>query len=578
VTGVDGYDWSIFGGNPVPGDPDAVRAISLNRRDLADRVAQQNALVRSVGSDAESIWVGPAADRFRPHVGKLPGQLSKLTGSYHDAADALDGFWPRLRDAQDLAVQALSKATAAQGAIAAAQGQVTAASAGADSAASSYNQAAMAAAGTPAATPEAAAATQAQLHGLQAGYQQAQSQVAAAAAGLSAANADMAAAHTMKDTAATNAHVASGACASCLHAASAAGIQNPHNSWLSGVFDDIGHVASGAFHWSEHAVEEGLKAAEPILADVSAGLGIASAILAVAGLLLSPFGVGEVIEAVNEGLIGLKTADDALLLAAGDKEAGTMLAEDGLALATGGLGRVFSDAGEVAVASGEVTEAGSKLAASTDAVTAASSRLSSAAADATAAGSRAEAAGSDAMMLRGMQSDAMAQGDTVNAVSFGLQADAKLADQAGAVADQQAAQVEGVAAQGGLDQATTDLGASNDAYDQAVAGQTMAAPYSPLEGPASLAQSFSGANNVDRATQFAANPIKSISSFADANGLSGGPAQRFVQYYSNAVTGSPGVGRLGGALKTVSIGINVHEGIHGVNTLSAAAAGGGGGG
>ncbi|HWG73118.1 MAG TPA: hypothetical protein VG184_03575 [Acidimicrobiales bacterium] len=254
VTGIDGYDWGVFGANPVPGDPDAVRAIAVNLRDLADEVAQQNALVRAVGSDSESIWVGPAAQRFRPHVAKLPGELSKLTTSYHDAADALDGYWPRLGDAQALAVQALARAMSAQGAIAVAQGQVAAASAGAESAAGSYNSAAMTAATTPAPTPAAAAAAQAQLQGLQAGYQGAQAQVSAAQANLAAANEDMAAAHHMKDTAVANAHTASAAVAAALHAASAAGIQNPHHSWLSGVFDDIGNVASGAWNWTEHHV------------------------------------------------------------------------------------------------------------------------------------------------------------------------------------------------------------------------------------------------------------------------------------------------------------------------------------
>jgi hypothetical protein len=180
--------------------------------------------------------------------------LSKLTTSYHDAADALDGYWPRLGDAQALAVQALAKAKSAQGAVAAAQGQVESASAGADSAAAAYNSAALAAAFTPAPTPEAAAAAQSNVAGLQAGYQGAQAQVAAAQANLAAANADMAAAQHMKDTAVTDAHVASAAVAGALHAASAAGIQNPHHSWLSGVFDDIGDVASGAWDWSEHHV------------------------------------------------------------------------------------------------------------------------------------------------------------------------------------------------------------------------------------------------------------------------------------------------------------------------------------
>jgi hypothetical protein len=329
MTGIDGYDWSPFGGNPVPGDPDAVRAIAGRFADVADSAARQNGLVRQVGSDSEAIWVGPAADKFRPHLGRLPGQLDKLATSYRDAADALNGYWPRLRSAQQLAVTALAKARAAQGAIASAGSQVSAATAGADQAASSYNQAAtaLAAATNP---PASQAAT---VKSLQSGYQAAQVQLSQAHAALAAANSEMAAAHQMKDQAVAQARSASAACADCLHAASAAGIQNPHPSWLSGIFDDIG--LGGAWHWVEDhwsTVKWFVPGLNTVLAaedagqwlarnwvavakDASAALG---AISTVAGFMALIPVVGEVALPVALAAAGLQTVDDIALAGTGN--------------------------------------------------------------------------------------------------------------------------------------------------------------------------------------------------------------------------------------------------------------------
>lgn len=572
MTGVDGYDWSAFGGNPVPGDPDAVRSIAAHFADLADTAAQQNSLVRGVGSDAESIWVGPAADRFRPHVAKLPGQLDKLTRSYRDAADALNTYWPKLRAAQELAVSALAKANAARAAIGAAQSQLQSATSVAASAASSYNSAASALAASASPSP----ADTASVKSLQASYRSAQARVGSANAALGGAQAQMTAAQQMRDTAVANAHAASAACASALHAASAAGIQNPHHSWLSGIFDDIGSDLSSAWHWTEQNVTEGLRAAEPLLKDVSAGLGVATAVLAVASLALAPFGVGEALEVVNEGLMGLKTADDAVLLGAGDSGAGLMLGEDALAMGTGGLGRVFSDAGETLVATGEATEAAETATESGAAVTTAEQAVAGATRGAATAGGRAQAAAEDSALLRGLQSDAFAEGRPVDAISFGQQAEAKLAEQASANADQQAFLNQAEAAKGELAAAQAQHSANLEACGEAAKQLEGAQQYSPMRDPWSALKSFSGANNLSRAEQLVASPRQYLSEFASINKLEGSPAQRFAQYYVHTVTGSAGMGRLGGVLKTASFAVNMNEGITGVGHLASAAGGGGG--
>jgi hypothetical protein len=560
MSGIDGYDWSIFGGNPVPGDPDAVRAIAARFADLADTVAQQNGLVRQVGSDAEAIWVGPAADKFRPHLGKLPGQLDKLVTSYRDAADALNGFWPKLAAAQQLAVTALSKAMAAKAAIASANAQVAGATANANSAAAAYNSAS---ASLAAATKPSASMTQ-QVQSLQSGYQAAQSQLGAANAALGAANAEMAAAHQMKDNAVSQAHAASAVAAVALHAASAAGIQNPHPSWLSGIFDDIGSAFSSAWHWATHQLKE----AEPFLQGISEVLGVATAVLAVASLALAPFGVGEVLELANEGLMALKTGDDALLVAAGDPEAETLLAEDGAAMLTGGLGRLASDSSEVMVASGEATEALSKVGEAEDTLSAAGERVTNLEGVMASASTRAEQAQESATIMRSMQSDAAAEGNVVNATGLGQRA-AEADDQAAsaqntysaAFVQHNVALEEQRAAQQALTEAQ---GTSSEAQ----AALTRAEQYSP-GSPGGFARSASGLNNLSRTKAMFNDSSDYFANFRTDNGLSGSPAQQFVQYYTRTVTGSPGIGRLGAAAKTFSVGLNVNDAVDGVSKVPA---------
>jgi hypothetical protein len=273
MTGIDGYDWSVFGANPVPGDPDVVRGIAAQLRDLADDAGIQNRLLQSVASDSEAVWVGPAADRFRPRIGKLPGQLDKLIASYGDAADALDAYWPALRGAQDLAVEALRKAQAAQAAIGQARSELSQADSAAGNARTSYNQASQALSGAT----NASSAQTAQVASLQASYQAAQSQVSAATGALGAAQGQLAAAHALKDQAVGAASTAAHRAASSLEAASAAGIQNPHSSWLSsavgaveGAIGDVGHqvadFASGLYDGVEGPLVMLAKLADPLTA------------------------------------------------------------------------------------------------------------------------------------------------------------------------------------------------------------------------------------------------------------------------------------------------------------------------
>lgn len=140
VTGIDGYDWSALGGkNPVPGDPDAVRAMAEKFSGLASTVSVQNRLLRATTDEITLVWNGPAANAFAAKVAPLPGELDELVASYDDAASALGAYWPKLREAQDQALQALAKARAATQTIGATQAQLTAQNAQVAATAATYN-------------------------------------------------------------------------------------------------------------------------------------------------------------------------------------------------------------------------------------------------------------------------------------------------------------------------------------------------------------------------------------------------------------------------------------------------------
>ncbi len=250
MTGIDGYDWASVGwSNPVPGDPDVVRGIAGQVQGLAADVGLQNRLVQSVGDEASGVWEGPAANVFHPKLGKLPPELDKLVTSYHDAADALNTFWPRHRAAQELAVQALGKAQTAKTSIAHAQVQVAACQSQANSAAGAYNTAANPPAGmpppsTPAAKVQAATTT----GNLLTQYRLSQSKLGDANTALSGGQGDMRAAEAMRDQAVGDFGRAAGTFASMMATASRAGIHNVHHSWWQSALDDVGSVAGDLFH------------------------------------------------------------------------------------------------------------------------------------------------------------------------------------------------------------------------------------------------------------------------------------------------------------------------------------------
>lgn len=105
--------------DPVPGDPEQIKAVARRLGDIANAVEQQSARLRGVS--AERIWIGDAARRFEADKDDLPPLLDIVRARYSEAGSALERYAGELAAAQELARQALARARAAQADIADAQ-------------------------------------------------------------------------------------------------------------------------------------------------------------------------------------------------------------------------------------------------------------------------------------------------------------------------------------------------------------------------------------------------------------------------------------------------------------------------
>jgi uncharacterized protein YukE len=134
--------WSALGGNPVPGDPLAIRASAARLHSIADKVSQQSRLVQSVAGDGTSSWRGPAATAFRALSNDLDLVLTALVGAHRQAADALSTFAAVLATLQSQAEQLAGQANQAARDYANAHQQVTPLAPQVTAAQTAYNQAA----------------------------------------------------------------------------------------------------------------------------------------------------------------------------------------------------------------------------------------------------------------------------------------------------------------------------------------------------------------------------------------------------------------------------------------------------
>ncbi|MEE4541101.1 hypothetical protein V2S66_03845 [Streptomyces sp. V4-01] len=109
-------------GDPTPGDPSRVKALSLQLHEFADDVESALRLVRGMQSEEAVLsWAGLSADAFRDEFGSTPKNLEKLHTSYRIAAEALESYGPDLEHAQYQADRALADGRAAQSRLGTAQ-------------------------------------------------------------------------------------------------------------------------------------------------------------------------------------------------------------------------------------------------------------------------------------------------------------------------------------------------------------------------------------------------------------------------------------------------------------------------
>lgn len=105
-------DWYVLDldGDPTPGEPVAVRALSVRVGRVAEDATRAERDVRSLAGDSTvTTWIGAAGDVFRGALEDFPIQLRKLADSYEQCADALGGYAGALDGAQDQADRALSQ-------------------------------------------------------------------------------------------------------------------------------------------------------------------------------------------------------------------------------------------------------------------------------------------------------------------------------------------------------------------------------------------------------------------------------------------------------------------------------------
>lgn len=114
-------DWSpLADQDPVPGDPDEVARLAARYAATAGAIRTAVDNLRRI-HDSPSDWSSPAGSAFRERLGDTATSISAAYQRYQRTGEALAGYAPELRSAQDIADRALR--TAQQAAHEAAQAQ-----------------------------------------------------------------------------------------------------------------------------------------------------------------------------------------------------------------------------------------------------------------------------------------------------------------------------------------------------------------------------------------------------------------------------------------------------------------------
>ena len=123
-------DWSILGGNPAPGDPEAFSDVATALSPVVAMAHSSCDSVRAMGQQTDSAaWSGIAATAFGESIHAVPIELGELVDSHELAIRSLNDYSSELTALQQQANEVLEGALAAQSAANSASSRLAAAQA-----------------------------------------------------------------------------------------------------------------------------------------------------------------------------------------------------------------------------------------------------------------------------------------------------------------------------------------------------------------------------------------------------------------------------------------------------------------
>ena len=229
-------------GDPTPGAPDRLVALSTRFLDFAETAHRARVAVESLqGDGAVLTWIGLSGDAFREQFGEFPEQLRKLYNSHQMAGEALKAYAPKLELAQGQADRALADGRAAHDRLSSLHGQLNLVQADAGSSDRHLSELTNTAAGAPSPDPEQVRQATRDAAAAQQRLTNVRGEVASAQQALDAAKSLVNQAKQLRDT-------ASRECVQKVNDASDAGIQ-PRSFWqklgeaFKAIWDAICEVA-----------------------------------------------------------------------------------------------------------------------------------------------------------------------------------------------------------------------------------------------------------------------------------------------------------------------------------------------
>ncbi|WP_062212175.1 hypothetical protein [Streptomyces sp. NBRC 109706] len=109
----DWYPLIEWGIDPLPGDWELVQEAAARYRRTADSIQRARELLEDV-TDSEDGWQSDAGEAFREKATELSDDVFHAYGRYDATANALAGYWPELREAQEESLELRRQAQQAQ--------------------------------------------------------------------------------------------------------------------------------------------------------------------------------------------------------------------------------------------------------------------------------------------------------------------------------------------------------------------------------------------------------------------------------------------------------------------------------